>query len=632
MPTLSEKHQSENIQKILEQKSQIVFDELRNRTLWFIKLRWFVPFSIVAGTLLGQRVGFELKSTTYIYFVAFFILLYNGIFFFISRKPIKNGVEENRRRLQSFTWWQVGFDYVSMFLLIHFTGGVASPLVFFFIFHIIFASILMQPCSSYLFAMLVVMGMIAIALSEYLGWIPNYTLSFKDKSIDLAKQPYHFTLELVFFATSVFITAFSTTSIMTIVKKRITLLVDLSSMVNHLNDRLNVLFSMITTIGSVRHLNKVLDSVTTELVEVMKVQGISVKLLSEDGRFLNYVASHGLDDRLIKNHVIDVGKSLLNAQIIQGKPFITGHVTPGESFQFGEDLAASLIESVLFVPLIVENKVIGILGAYCNIPERFSKQEVDFFRLAAGVVAVAIDSAIAYEKVESMNKERSWFMMRVAHNLKAPLSAIISMLAAMRGDYLGLMNDQQKEYLRRIDRRAGSMISMISELLSLAEKKKRRQTKFSFIDLNYIFGRLERTFKEEAKQKNLIFKIESPDSLPGVNGDSEMIEQMLENLISNSIKYTPTGGKVTVEVSVSAGKTIRIQICDNGIGISKEDLPSVFNEFFRANNARKIEELGTGLGLSIVKEIIEQHGGDIHIESEFGLGTLVIVHLPITQS
>jgi signal transduction histidine kinase len=205
------------------------------------------------------------------------------------------------------------------------------------------------------------------------------------------------------------------------------------------------------------------------------------------------------------------------------------------------------------------------------------------------------------------------------------------MLEAVRGNYLGEVNDKQKEYLRRMDRRARSMISMISELLSLAEKRKKHQLKFNTVDLTVIFGRLDRTFCEEALQKRLLFKIDFPDNLPKISGDAEMIEQMLENLISNSIKYTPAEGEVKVEISVAKENIIRIMISDNGIGISKEDLPNIFNEFFRTKNARKIEELGTGLGLSIVKEIINQHHGKIIIESEIGLGTLVVVHLPIKQ-
>ena len=115
-----------------------------------------------------------------------------------------------------------------MFLLIHFSGGAASPLIFFFIFHIIFASILLPPRSAYVFSVLVAAGMGAIALTEYLGWIPHHPLLFQGKSINLVKQPFHMMVALGFFAASVFITAFSTTAIMRMLRKRIRDLGELS--------------------------------------------------------------------------------------------------------------------------------------------------------------------------------------------------------------------------------------------------------------------------------------------------------------------------------------------------------------------------------------------------------------------
>jgi transcriptional regulator with GAF, ATPase, and Fis domain len=97
-------------------------------------------------------------------------------------------------------------------------------------------------------------------------------------------------------------------------------------------------------------------------------------------------------------------------------------------FQFGETLSEAQIQSVLFVPLHLEGRVIGILGAYCEKPERFGPEEVNFFRLAAGLVAVALENARAYETVTTMSHERTWFMMKVAHNLRAPLAGMLSIL------------------------------------------------------------------------------------------------------------------------------------------------------------------------------------------------------------
>jgi len=118
---------------------------------------------------------------------------------------------------------------------------------------------------------------------------------------------------------------------------------------------------------------------------------------------------------------------------------------------------------------------------------------------------------------------------------------------------------------------------------------------------------------------------------PPVSGNSEQIEQMLENLVSNAIKYTPDGGWVKVTFSGAPGNKVVIRVADSGIGIPEKDQSRLFTEFFRADNAREKQEMGTGLGLSIVKEIVDAHQGTIQVESRENHGTTVVVSLPAAR-
>jgi signal transduction histidine kinase len=307
-------------------------------------------------------------------------------------------------------------------------------------------------------------------------------------------------------------------------------------------------------------------------------------------------------------------------------------VTKGEMFQFGEDLAAVQLQSVLFVPLKVEDKIIGILGAYCTHPERFGKKEVDFFQLAAGLVAIALENARSYEAIEKLIGERSRFMTRVAHNLRAPLAAVLGILEVVQGGYLGRLSDSQREHLQQVDRRAQMMISLINELLTLARSRSERQKiTIEQINLKELAGRIQRAFQAKAVEKKVNLGVTIPDNLPEIWADDVMIEQLLENLVSNAIKYTPSGGRVWLAFSTGTNGTVRVEVSDNGIGIPKADIPNLFKEFFRTENAKAVEEIGTGLGLAIVKAIVDLHGGRIRVESEEGLGTIFVVHLPITQ-
>ena len=258
---------------------------------------------------------------------------------------------------------------------------------------------------------------------------------------------------------------------------------------------------------------------------------------------------------------------------------------------------------------------------------------MEFFRRAAGLVAVAIENARSHEAGEALMTERNWFLMRVAHNLRSPLAAIISMLDVVRGGYQGALNAAQSEHLRRIDRRGRTMIRMISELLTLSQSREGSRIKaLRPLDLRIIAGRIQRTFEDEARQKGLQFEMRVPTSLPTMQGDADMIEQALENLVSNAVKYTRRGGRVTVTFSEGPHRSVQIRISDTGIGISEADRKNIFTEFFRAENAREMDENGTGLGLAIVKQAIDQHDGRISVESAPVQGTVIEVSFPAAAS
>jgi signal transduction histidine kinase len=330
------------------------------------------------------------------------------------------------------------------------------------------------------------------------------------------------------------------------------------------------------------------------------------------------------------DRVIELEKSPLNRRVIDGEPFVTGRVTQRQWFQFGEDLSAARLQSVQFVPLIVESRVIGILGAYSTRPEQFGSDELVFFRQAAGLVAIAIENARAYEAIENLIQERSHFMNRVAHNLRAPLAAMTSVLEVIRDGYLGDLNETVRNYVNRLDRRVEGMLLMINELMTLAKSQsKHPEMECGPLNLETIAGRIKKNFQEEVAKKRLTFELTIPKDLPEIRGDPDMIEQMFENLISNAIKYTPEGGRVGMTFWPGPDQTVRMVFSDNGIGIPKSEMPRLFTEFFRASNVQ--DAIGTGLGLTIVKEIVDKHSGRINVESEEGLGTTFIINLPAAQ-
>jgi signal transduction histidine kinase len=142
-------------------------------------------------------------------------------------------------------------------------------------------------------------------------------------------------------------------------------------------------------------------------------------------------------------------------------------------------------------------------------------------------------------------------------------------------------------------------------------------------------GSLRRTFQDRAAEKGLSFQVHDSD-VPPLRGDRGQLERMLENLVSNAIKYTPPGGQVEVLAEPRGEQQVRVQVRDSGIGIPQAARARLFEEFYRADNAKGLDEIGSGLGLAIAREIVSGHGGTIAVESEEGRGSTFSVDLPAT--
>ncbi|MFH1845304.1 MAG: GAF domain-containing sensor histidine kinase [bacterium] len=580
------------------------------------------------GLVATKALGIEL-ATLPLLLVALFILGYNFLFKLWHRRFAHDPARQTEEVLRRFTCWQVACDFVAVILVLCFTGGASSPFVFIFIFHIIFASILLRHYTAYGFAAFAAAGVGLLSAAESAGWLPTNSIGYQGQVVALAVQPLPRFVTWALFTALVFICALATTNIMEMVRQRIHRLADLSEETFHLNRKLESLHAIGQSIIAVHRLDQVLELVCWEMAKVMKVQGAAVKLLSRDRRLLRFTSAYGLPASIWPGREIAVADSPLNRRVIEGEPYVAGDVTPKDQFQLREELIDAHIKSVLFVPLEFERKVIGILSVYSQNPNQFSQKDVDFLVLAAELVAIAVENARVYEAIADLDQEREQFTLRVAHNLRAPLAAMLSILEVVRDGHLGDLNTDQLEYLRRLDRRARSLKDLVDELLVLAENQgKRRLVAHSPLDLSELVQRIRRTFQNEAAQKNLRFEMNVPTDLPEVLGDRKMIEQLLENLVSNAIKYTPAEGRVSIAVEPGEDDSLRLIVSDTGIGIPTKAQPNLFTEFYRAENAKRMEGVGTGLGLAIVKEIVDRHGGHIKVLSEEGAGACFVIDLP----
>ena len=244
---------------------------------------------------------------------------------------------------------------------------------------------------------------------------------------------------------------------------------------------------------------------------------------------------------------------------------------------------------------------------------------------ASGVVAV-IQDMTEQAKLDDMRKE---FVANVSHELKTPLTSIKTYSETMLEQDLD--EESKNKFMKVILSEANRMTRLVSDLLQLTkfDYKKVAWNKINF-DITELTKQVCEKHKIQAEKKEQILECYITSNVPEVYGDRDGIERVITNIVTNSIKYTPEKGNIKVYVGAVYDDAY-IKIIDNGIGIPKEDLPRVFERFYRVDKARSREMGGTGLGLPIAKEIIEANGGSIDMKSDVGKGTEVVIKVPLKK-
>jgi signal transduction histidine kinase len=224
------------------------------------------------------------------------------------------------------------------------------------------------------------------------------------------------------------------------------------------------------------------------------------------------------------------------------------------------------------------------------------------------------------------------YVLRVTHDIKSDLAAIQSCLDVVIRKLVGSLNEQQRDLISRADDRTHKLTHFVKTLLKLTHMRLCDDNlEMDVFSLKDIICDVVAAVADKARDKSIILNCNIETLVYKTFGNRSSIEEVITNLLINAVKYTPANGTIEVNAKGDGGR-ILVEVTDTGIGIPQEELPKVFDEFYRATNAKKIEKDGTGLGLSIVKQIIERHGGKIWVDSREGIGTKFSFTLPKTAN
>ena len=242
---------------------------------------------------------------------------------------------------------------------------------------------------------------------------------------------------------------------------------------------------------------------------------------------------------------------------------------------------------------------------------------------------------LLYKELEDKNKElqkldqlKSDFVSTVSHELRTPLAITKEGISLVLDEVPGKVNDKQKKILGMSRDNIDRLASIINDLLDISKIEAGKvELKKSLVDISSIVSEVCNRWKTESNRKGQEIKVSLPKSVVNIYVDTDKIIQVLNNLISNAIKYTPDKGKIEVELIDKKDK-VDISVSDTGIGIAKEDLPKVFGKFQQFGRTPGPGAKGTGLGLTICKQLVEMHKGTIGLESKFDQGTKFTFSLP----
>ncbi|MFS9305660.1 cell wall metabolism sensor histidine kinase VicK [Streptococcus peroris] len=266
----------------------------------------------------------------------------------------------------------------------------------------------------------------------------------------------------------------------------------------------------------------------------------------------------------------------------------------------------------------------NVNGEYISLRVRFAliRRESGFI---SGLVAVLHDTT----EQEKEERERRLFVSNVSHELRTPLTSVKSYLEAL--DEGALSEPVAPDFIKVSLDETNRMMRMVTDLLHLS----RIDNATSHLDvelinftafITFILNRFDKIRAQDEEKKYEIVR-DYPINSVWVEIDTDKMTQVIDNILNNAIKYSPDGGKITVSMKTTDDQMI-LSISDQGLGIPKEDLPKIFDRFYRVDKARSRAQGGTGLGLAIAKEIVKQHNGFIWAKSEYGKGSTFTIVLP----
>jgi len=371
-------------------------------------------------------------------------------------------------------------------------------------------------------------------------------------------------------------------------------------------------------LASTLDLDILLSRIVHAAAEISGAEAASILLFDDTSRQLYFQVATNMDESTRRGIVVPLDGSIAgwivnNRQTVR----ITNVHNDPRFFSSVEQTTGFSTESILGIPLVTKNKIVGVLEALNKPKGKFTDTDESMLLVLGAQAAVAIENARLFQQSDLISE--------FVHELRTPLSSLSTATYLLLRPEMS--HEQRDQIVNNIHIETMRLNSLASSFLDLARlesgRVQFRKTRFSVADLFY---ECKDVMSSKAMENNIQIRVESPEELPLLDADRDKIKQVLLNLLSNAIKYNRPNGTIMLRTEV-VDKEIVMYIQDTGLGIPDESLPHLFEKFFRVRE-HESRVAGTGLGLSISKQIINGHGGRIEVRSKISVGTVFSVFLP----
>ncbi len=407
-------------------------------------------------------------------------------------------------------------------------------------------------------------------------------------------------------------------------------------------DELKALGEVSRAVSSTLDLETVLATIVARAVQLSGTSGGAIYEYDESTQEFHLKATHRMDEELVevsRSTPIRLGEGATGKAAASRAPVQVADILNEPEYaatRFQPILARLGYRSLLVVPLLIEQRIMGTLGVLRPAAGTFAPEVVSLLQAFATQSVLAIQNARLFREIadksqqlEAASQHKSEFLANMSHELRTPLNAIIGFSEVLLERMFGEVNEKQTEYLRDILSSGQHLLSLINDILDLSKVEAgHMELALAPFDLPQALDNAVILVKERAARHGIALDRTIDPRLGELVGDERKIKQVLLNLLSNAVKFTPEGGQITLKAVVADG-SVEISVSDTGIGIAPEDQEAIFEEFRQVggDDARKRE--GTGLGLTLAKKFVEMHGGRIWVKSEVGSGSTFTFTFPI---